>query len=503
MSDMEIFSESTIAEMEEMFNTLDDYFSEHGERRRFMQACRKLSYEDVNIIQIVMNSPEEKLDISSLAEDVANPSRVANAILMLGETLRKTKDTCLLLFLLALVKKDKVAEALKRARVFSWEYELLENRKLPSEFVEYLWKSNRESSTKSFDGYLWSRMVAKNPNCPLSVLNELYKEDDSTLRGIIARHPRIDEDLINAFLNSSRVAEREQIAISKHVSQDVLLSLMRDKYEKVVKLAKRQFNKRFPDAKITDKDIDKAIEARIKQPYVKPKESKRKFDMYVDARMGVEHILTLKSGQRASVAKIADEKLIKELVADKSVAVRRVVASNLNCARKVLLEYLQESDLELRNNALLNLFQKDSQLIFEEIAPENMVSEFYEILNNYLNKNASLTSSMDAKTKCEIESASIVSQYSNNSMIQKRIINELIEIPSFTSVRRHLLSQLAKNFYLCESAIRKLALDLGFATEEILSNCTSQNLIKEYLMREQVPNGVRMRLENHLESLKK
>ena len=509
MSIMDVFKGMTIAEVEDMITSLDeafdDYFSSHGQRRRFMEACRHLSNHDMGITQTAMDDMGKDSDPDKLANEIEDPARAADALFMLEDDLAETKDTQFLLFLLALLQRDKVAKKLDRTRALDWEYPLLENKKTPPEFIQFLWDHNKKGRYSEDEWYDKPRCVAKHPNCPLSVLRELAKHDDTAVRLAVARHRNIDEPLINLFLNSTRLPEREQIAKSRYAPAEALLSLMRDKHQRVKQIAGKQFAKRFPDIEVTKEAIEQAVKARIDNPYVEPKNPKPTFNKYYDYQMGAEHILSLKPAQRAAVAEILmDDDVALALADDRSAPVRRAVAGRGSLPEDVLERYLTDSDFIVVNKALLNLTRRRSGISFEELAPKEVVDDSYTLLNTYLNEKGRLMPSMqkiDSKTEAEIGRAEIVACYSNNPMIQMRVCSDLAEIPDSFTVRWKLLRAVSHNLNLAETVIRKIAFELEFGGEGPLLNCQNPALIQEYLTQKRIPGGVRGRLENHLQAL--
>lgn len=388
MSIIDIFKGMSSAEVEKAFNALDDaldsHFSEHGERRRFIQACRKLSYGDIGVIQMLIADSNANIDYQNLALTIENPLRVADAMLMLEGELEKTKSANLLLFFLTLIKRDKVTTALNKARFLPWEHSLLRNKNLPPEFILHLWDHNKNHRYKTEVCYEIIKDIARHKNCPLNVLKELYIVDDVWIRNAIAYNCNIDDALTDLFINSSRMAERERIAKSKYISKEALLSLMRDKYENVSKTAIKQFGKKFPTDVISEKAIDAAVKKRIENPYIKTATQKNKFDVYKDASKGIEYILALKPSQRASVAKVARPEVLAQLAYDKSNIVRRSVAKIAWCSNDVLSAYLSDSDPVVVNNAFLNLANKQPNLIFEELLSREVVDYSYNLLNVYI-----------------------------------------------------------------------------------------------------------------------
>ncbi|MCP4267371.1 MAG: hypothetical protein GY777_17700 [Candidatus Brocadiaceae bacterium] len=508
MSILDLFRGMDATEIEELFNSLDDalddYFGEHGERRRFILACRKLSHEDIAIIQRVMTGTYQDMDYDLLADDIVNPLRAADAILMLESELEKTKEEGFLEFLLALVKKDKVATKLNRGRFIAWEYPLLENKKTPAKFIEFLWDINKNGKYKKLDNYEMIRDVAKHPNCSTRVLKELLEvDDDPAIRRAIARHANINDELTDFFLNSSRVSEREELVRSKFITEEALLSLMRDKFDRISNVARKQFKKRFPDKRVTDKAIDAAVKKRIEKPYVKPSKPERKFCKYEDGRMGIDHIKSLKSSQRAAVISNTSADIVEALVNDSSKAVRRAVAASRHCPENALRNYLEEPDMVIVNKALQSLTLLHPNASCEDLLSDEAISESYELLNTYINEKGNfdpLWSGMDAKTESEVERINLIAQFSNNPMMHQRIVGDLTGIPEGRT-RWNLLQKLSNNLYISDKVIKKIALEIGFGSENVLKRCANKEIIEEYLADPTVPGGVRSRLEAHAETL--
>lgn len=474
MSILDLFRGMNATEIEELFGSFDDaldeYFGEHGERRRFIQACRKLSLDDVAIIQSVMTSTDQGMDYDLLADDIENPLRAADAILMLESELEKTKEEGFLKFLLVLVKRDKVSTKLNRGRFFEWEYPLLENKNTPAEFIEYLWDENSKGKYKKLDNYEMLRDVARHPSCSTRILKELLKvDDDSAVRRAIARHPNIDDELTDFFLNSSRVSEREELVRSKFISEEALLSLMRDKFDRISSVARKQFKKRFPDKRVTDKAIEAAVKKRIEKPYVKPAKPVRKFCKYEDGRMGIDHIKSLKPSQRAAVISTTSADIVEALVDDPSKVVHREVAASRYCPEYALKNYLKEPDMVLVNKALQTLTSLNHEVSFEKYLSEDVVSDSYELLNFYINEKGNfdpLYDEMNAKTESEVERTYLLAQFSDNPMIHQRIIGNLTGIPS-ARTRSHLLKRLSDNLFISDKIIKTIALDIGFGSEKV------------------------------------
>lgn len=502
MSIKDGFKEEAGSEMEVLFqeldDTLDEYFSERGERRRFMGACRRLSYQDLSIIERALSGADISDSYAGLALKLEAPIRSANAILMLETYLKKTKNINCLQFLLSVIKRDKVVKALNRLRFLSWEIPLLGNKKLPGEFIDFLWASNKNEAYKHVLSYDTLRVISKLPNCPVNVLKDLYHfyedsdyDDDSVIRGAIARHRNIDDDLINRYINSNRKSERVELARSKYIPQEALLSLMKDKYDEVSDLAKEQFFKRFPDITITNALIDQAISKRVKNPYKKPTSPKRVFDKYEDAKMGVAHIKSLNPSQRAAVIGLVDEETFFELINDSSKAVKRAIALSRLTPIDKLREYVQEQDLCIASNAFQAICDRESSVAFEDVFQSKGIEESYELLNKFLNDKKSFEYSFKkrkATEEIELQRIYLVAKYSSNSFIQTKIVNGLDEIPNSGSVRWMLLSHLVDNKALCDNVVWKFYMELGFGGERALQHCKSKQLFEKIIATNNPPS---------------
>ena len=493
--------ESIAAELDKL---IDEQFGEQAERRRFIKQSRKLSSKDQHLIHSVLTESISFEELQERCQSIDDPIRIGHTLLLLETEIRKTKNKILLTLLCEIFEEPKFISTMSKVRYSYWEMDVLENRHLPERCIRSIWNHNREEFLQIQEYNLPARSLVRTNNCPSDILQEALSIKDPSVRGYIARHSNINDEIIHFFVNSQRKSERMEFARSRFAPSEALLSLMQDKFDDVINAAKRNIKKRYPDIEITKIAIDRAVKQWVEKPYVKPANQKRKFDMYTDARMGVDHALSLKPSQRASVAKIADEDVLVALSDDKSISVRRSVAARSNCPAEILNRYLKESDLKLVNNALLSLARKSPEVTFEELVSKEVVESSYTILNACLNEKSDLIlifEKIDSKIEAEFERASIVAQYSENPMIQMRIVNGLVEIPNGSTLRWKLLSALSDNLHLITLVTRKIALELGFGIERVLLKCKDKAVIREYLSREGVPAGVRGRLNNHLNLL--
>lgn len=498
-------SSEIIKEFEVADDVFDEYLGEHGQRKRFVKACNKLSNNDLNIIQTALKDSSFSEENQTLTNEINSPSRVADAILMLEEELETTHNMNILMLLLKAVKYNKVLISLNRARFLYWEEPLLDNNHLPAEFIEFLWESNKNKRYKDKDLIDIVRVISKHPNCPITVLKDLFNVNDSSVRKAVAKHPNIDESLTNIYINSKRMSDREQIANSKYVSEEVLLSLMNDEHDKVIDMAKKQFKKRFPKKRVTKEAIKRAVSERSIKAFKKRTKPKRKFDALHDGRMGVEHVISLNPSQRTSVVKSGsltkkETNIIEALTNDKSISVRREVAAHYLCPAEILKEYLNDSDFIIVTNAICEITRREPDTIFEDLVNNKEVDFSYVLLNTHINDKDSVPL-FHAKDKFGIQKASEVkrvmhvARYTNNPLIQMRIIQDLKRIPTSSRMRWNLLKNLRYNNHLIDSVVRKIAIDLGFGSFELLKSYNNRELVIEYLSQDDISNNDRRNFE--------
>lgn len=240
-----------LAALEAMFKGADAYFSESGERRRFMQTANGLNDSDQHLLQAVLKGRLTHEAALAGAATAHSPLRIANALLELETKVKKSKDRILLDFIFALLQSKRVAEGLSRVWFFPWELSLVLNKQLTAEQVRFIWHSRKDHYAKELvpDS---ARVLARHPQCPPDVLEALLPVDDAMLRKILAMHANTSAAITRFFLNSPRKPERLNLAMSRHADSDVLLALLRDKHDEVSRAAKKNLAQRFPALQVTE-----------------------------------------------------------------------------------------------------------------------------------------------------------------------------------------------------------------------------------------------------------
>ncbi len=500
--------EEMLAFFDELDDAFDEYFSESGERRRFIYACRKLTEADLFLLQSVMNQSVSREEMIQQTPAADNPLRLAHALLLLETTLAKTKDKLLLTFVFELLKRPRVFKGVNRSMFPGWELELLRNPRLAGDQIQLIWDKQKMLYIEDMEPSWQLGLIIKQRECPVGILEELYDFDDPTVRKYVGLHKKIPSKAIQFYLNSPRKPERLNMARNRYVPAEVLLSLMGDKYPEIIETAKGNFQKRFPDLSCDQKAIDQAIEKNIEKPFVKSaKKPVRKFDPYEAEELGADYVCSLKkAAERKKVAEISNDlDILSALSHDKSVAVRRTVANFYRCPENVLKELAGDADAQVSNKAFLNLARQQEDITIEDVFCEDVLVEMYESLNRNIKDNSDTSMYSEewnsSQGETELVRLQMIARYTSNHMLQLRIVKDLDEIPDSDTIRWQLLSSVSCNRYLSDTVNRRIVLELGFGNETVMANCKTLAIFEEFLSQEGIPNGVRGRIERRYKIL--
>lgn len=477
-------SPEELAALEALFSGMDRYFSESEERRRFMRSANGLGEIDLQLLQAALAG---KLTPETAPEDAAsadNPLRMANALLELETSIKKSKDKVLLDFIFALLRSPRVARDLDRLWFVPWEQALVQNKLLTPDQLRFIWQSKKETYAKELvpDS---TRFLAQHSQCPADILEEMLNPDDALLRKIIAMHPNTSAELTRFFLNSPRKPERLNLAMSRHASSDVLLSLLRDKHDEVSRAAKKNLAQRFAALQTTDTAIDAAIATHIAKPYIKPANPKPEFNPWKAAQAGHDEILAMDSGQRKRVADATtDAALLSLLSTDSSKAVRRAMAKRGYCDLDVLKVLAKDPDTETSNNALRGIFKEAPHAVAEDLLSTEAVDAAYRQIAAHVAQHSHRFYSDEkysVQDKQNFAQAMLVAEHTNNPMIQRMLVKDLQAIPETHTARWELLACASANRHLSETVSRKIIVDLGFGGFKPIQRCNSVALLKELL----------------------
>nr|WP_298138314.1 hypothetical protein [uncultured Pseudomonas sp.] len=476
-------SAEELAALEALFAEMAGYFSESGERRRFMHAANGLSESDLYLLQAVLGGKLKLEAARAGAASAQSPLRIANALLELETTVKKSKDRVLLDFIFALLQSKKVAKGLSRVWFFPWELALILNKNLTAEHVRFIWLSKKEDYAKELVPSS-ARVLVKHPNCPPDVLEELLPCDDAMLRKSIAMHQNTSAEITRFFLNSQRKPERLSLALSRYASSDVLLSLLEDKYDEISRAAKKNLAKRFPTQEVTAA-VKTAIASNIAKPFVKPVAPKAPFNPWEAARASNESILAMESGQRKRVADAtSDPELLRLLAMDSSKAVRRAVAKKALAGLDVLTVLAKDPDTETSNSALRAISRISPGVIAEDILSVEAINAAYREIALHVAQNSRkpyYDEHFSAQEKLRFSQALLVAEHTNNPMIQLMLVKDLETIPPTSTVRWDLLSAVSANRHLSEAVCRKIVVVLEFGAWGPIERCNSSALLREFL----------------------
>lgn len=478
-------SPEELAALEALFKGADAYFSESGERRRFMQTAIGLNESDQHLLQSVLAGKLVHGEALAGAEAAHSPLRIANALLELETKVKKSKDKVLLDFIFALLQSGRVAEGLNRTWFFAWELSLVLNKHLTPEQVRFIWLSRKDHYAKELVPTS-ARVLIKHPQCPPDVLEALLPLDDAMLRKGIAMHANTSPEITRFFLNSPRKSERLNLAMSRHAGSDVLLSLLQDKHDEVSRAAKKNLAQRFPALQVTDAAVQAAIGTHIAKPYAKPAVPKPAFNPREAANAGHERILAMDSGQRKRVADATtDPELLRLLAADSSKAVRRAVAKRGMTGLDVLKTLAQDADTETSNSALRRFSKEVPGVAAEELLGAEILDAAYRDIALHVAQNSHASydeEKFSPQQKLEVARALLVAEHTHNPLIQRMLVKDLDAIPPAGTVRWDLLAAASANRHLCEAVSRRIVVDLGFGGFEPIERCNSAALLREWLV---------------------
>lgn len=477
-------SPDELAALEAMFKGADAYFSESGERRRFMETANGLNESDQHLLQTVLGGRLTREAALAGAATAHSPLRIANALLELETKVKKSKDRILLDFIFALLQSKRVAEGLSRVWFFPWELSLVLNKQLTAEQVRFIWLSRKDHYAKELvpDS---ARVLARHSQCPADVLEALLPVDDAMLRKILAKHANTSAEITRFFLNSPRKPERLNLAMSRHAGSDVLLSLLRDKHDEVSRAARKNLAQRFAALEVTDAAVEAAIEKNISKRYVKPAIPKAAFDPWAAAEAGPESVLALDSTQRKRVVSATDDpELSRLLAADRSTAVRREVAKRGRVDLEVLKTLVQDPDAETSVLALGRIVRDNPGIPVEDVLGAEALDTAYREIAQHVAHNSQseeYEDSLSPQQQRDFARLRLVAEHTNNPLIQLMVLKDLDVLPPISSARWCLLKALSDNRHLSETASRKILVGLKFDGFTPIQRCNSPALLRELL----------------------
>jgi hypothetical protein len=473
-----------IAALEGLFKAMDSLFSESGERQQFMLAANELSQSDLHLLQSVLGGKLTSQEAQAGSESADNALRIANALFQLETTIKKSKDRTLLHFIFSLLKSEKVVKGLNRTWFFPWELPLILNKNLTAEQVRFIWLRKKEDYIKE-PVPSSMRVLVKHPQCPPDVLEALLAYDDGMLRKSIALHKNISTEIAHFFLNSQRKPERLNLSLSRYATSETLLSLLDDKYDEIIKSARKNLTKRFPEMEITDEAIQKAIRKNIVKPFVRPTASKPVFNPIEAETAGVAGILAMSSEQRKRIAdSSSDPQILALLAQDSSKAVRRAVAKKGFAGQEVLRALAKDSDTETSNNALKVISRINPDIRAEELLSTQTLDAAYRQIALHVSRNSSKPYYKEISTTQDtlnFEQTLLVAAHTDNPLIQLMIVKDLERRPASDTARWKLLSALTDNWNLSDAVARKIVVQLQFGPRSVIERCKSIALLKELL----------------------
>jgi len=480
-----------------LFDELEEMFSESAERRLFMEDSQKLSNHDLVLLQSVLSRKVSREEMLQRIESIDEPARVIRTIWNLTTELLETDNRLLLELIFKFLEQPAVYNELDPDGDAYFGSIVLSNPNLTGEQINLLWQRYRTAWLRMDEPYYIQEIVT-NPECPVTILEELLDYDDRLVKSAIARNKNISPKIVHIYLNSPRKPDRKALAGNMHVRAEVLMSLMGDRYEDIIKSAKRNYLKRFPADSLSDEAIAAAIAKNIDKAHAKtrkPKKAKEVFDPYEAERLGAEYVVSLRDPKdRKKVAESTfDAEIFDSLARDSSVIVRRVVASRHQCL-ETLRSLIEDKDLQTSNNAFKNLASRQDDYAAEELLTRSSLDAAYAYINHHVNEDSEefvLEKELKSKERAEFGRAKLTAGFTNNEIIQNRILQGLADSPALFSIRRAFVSALADNPHLGRAATRKFVLELGFSVWRVLENCRDPELLNELIADDRLPQSSR------------
>jgi len=507
-------SPEALAALQALFEGMDRHFSESSERQRFMRTANGLTEGDQQLLQAVLAGRLARDAAREAAAAAHSPLRVAHALLELETTIRKSKDLVLLDFIFTLLQSKKVTSGLSRVWVFPWEQALVLNKQLTGEQLRFVWQNRKEHYAKELVPES-ARQLARHPQCPPDVLEEMLPLDDAMLRKSIAMHPNPSAHILRFFLQSPRKPERLNLALSRHAGSDALLSLLRDKHEEVRRAARKNLSQRFESLAVDDAAIAAAMHAlggdRIGKPATQPTAKAAlpppAFKPYQAKLADAEQVLAMDSAQRKRVADATfDAPLLRLLASDTSKAVRRAVARRSAVGMDALTALARDEDTETSNNALQAIASLSPDATAEDLLSPEALEAAHRHIAEHVAQNSLAPyyeEKFNAQQRQDFARALLVAQYTRNPLIQLMLVKDLQAIPPTSTARWDLLAAAAANRHLCEPACRKIVVDLQFGGFGPLQRCRSATLLKDLLQNGLVEPHYRSTIEDRLLELSK
>ena len=488
---MGIIEDFAGVDLQALFDELDEIFSEPGERRRFMASCSTLDAGDLGILQSILGGQLSIDEMPEASSSTKQPVQLLESLFNLTTELEETKNLVLLAFVFKLLEMPGVFDQVDTDGQSLWIAFLAANPALTGDQLQFIWSERKKACLADEEGSYLLEVIADNPEAPASVLEDLLDYDDRSVQSAIARNKNVTPAIIHKYLNSPRKPDRKALAGNQHVDAEVLMSLMADKYEDIVKSAKRNYTKRFSAADLTEEAIAAAVAKHIEKPYVAPKEPKKAFDPHDAESRGLDYVVKLSvAGQRKKVAEnTRDPELLEALARDRSAVVRRVVAGNWKCPAEMLGELIHDKDLQTSNIAFLCLLNSNESLTAEDVLSEEELSEARASINHFLANHfddLNYETKLNARDTAALERALLLARFTRNEMLQRQIMKSMHDDTSRFTIGGRIRDALSENRRRCNSVIRTLIFEHEFGVWRQIEECRDTALLDELIADERL-----------------
>ena len=227
---------------------LDTLFSESGERRRFMVYASMLGPSDLAALEAVLQE-KARGDPDDLVASLDDPMNFGLALMTREEALSSSTNRLRLDVTARLLETPGLLEGVHDRSMGLWfpAQQLARNRCIDATSARIVWRTIRDQ----YDGMIDAEDVldlARNPNTPSDVLQELVDTGNEAIQKSVARYGDLSDALTRALLGTRRRQVRCALACSRRVPDSVIASLCEDDVEAVRKKANREWSRRHGEA---------------------------------------------------------------------------------------------------------------------------------------------------------------------------------------------------------------------------------------------------------------
>ncbi len=228
----------TTPEGETLICSLSDLEIE-GQRERFTHRLQRLSAADQAVMRTALSG--EPFDVEAMWAQLENPLAFGKTLFVLEIVLKVTENSALLQLAARLLEVPGLYEAICRHDLWFPDTALVQNPHTDESVLRLLWSLLMR---RFGEGDSAVHDLALHPNTPPDILEKMLSDTESHLNRRIAMHPRISTSIARRLLGSPNLREREPLARSHYVSEEIIVLLTLDEATSVREAALREYHRR-------------------------------------------------------------------------------------------------------------------------------------------------------------------------------------------------------------------------------------------------------------------